>query len=704
MGARPALSLRGRTARGGPILSAVPGSVGREMTSLFDIPPITTAPDAPAESAPGRRVSEPRQPAARRTADDDRAEKLLEGLNGPQRAAVEHRGSPLLVVAGAGSGKTRVLTRRIAHLLATGSAEPGEILAITFTNKAAREMKDRVADLVGRRAGWMWVSTFHSMCVRILRAEAAQLGMKSTFTIYDQADSQRLTQMVGSGMHLDPKRYPARSLAAAISNLKNELIDAETAADRASNDQEKLVAQVYDGYQARLKQAAAFDFDDLIMQTVGLLQTYPAVAEHYRRRFRHVLVDEYQDTNHAQYMLVRELVGGSKDTREVRTADGELVRAAASDVPPAELVVVGDADQSIYAFRGATIRNIVEFERDYPDARTILLEQNYRSTQNILNAANSVIARDPHRRAKNLWTAEGNGVPIIGYVGDNEHDEAQFVGREIDALMDAGDATYGDVAVFYRTNAASRALEDVFVRTGMPYRIVGGVRFYERKEVKDALAYLRAIANPDDEVNLRRILNTPRRGIGDRAEAAVASFADRERIGFGDALQRIGEITDLAARSANSLGSFAELLAGLRVRGRLRPGAGGPAHGRAGAHRVPGRARGVRRPAGRIAAGEPRPARVRAARDHREPAGRRRSPADHPTAGEARHRAERATTRARVPAEQPISSRSSSRTPVSRTTTMSRRTRPTCSSPSSSSCRSSPTRTPCPTPPRVSSR
>jgi len=542
------------------------------MTSLFDLPPTATVPDRPrAGSSASARISGALS-AAHQQASDDRAQHrreqiaaLLEGLNPPQRAAVEHRGAPLLVVAGAGSGKTRVLTRRIAYLLAAGGAQPGEILAITFTNKAAREMKERVVDLVGRRAFAMWVSTFHSMCVRILRAEAAHLGMKSTFTIYDAADSQRLVQLVASGLNLDTKRHPARTLAAAISNLKNELIDAQAAAERAESEPEKIVAQVYNGYQARLKAASAFDFDDLIMQTVALLQAFPAVAEHYRRRFRHVLVDEYQDTNHAQYMLVRELVGGSHDTREIRTVDGDLVREAASDVPPAELVVVGDADQSIYAFRGATIRNITEFERDYPNARTIMLEQNYRSTQTILSAANAVISRDRHRRAKNLWTAEGNGTQIVGYVGDNEHDEAQFVGKEIDALVDAGEAKFGDVAVFYRTNAASRALEDVFVRTGMPYRIVGGVRFYERKEVKDALAYLRAIANPDDEVNLRRILNTPRRGIGDRAEAAVAVFAERERITFGDALQRIREIPGLAVRSANSLTSFGELLSGLRA-------------------------------------------------------------------------------------------------------------------------------------------
>lgn len=514
------------------------GSVSTVMTSLFDLPTFGLAePEPSAADLARQRVERARQ----------RAAELLEGLNPPQQAAVEHRGAPLLVVAGAGSGKTRVLTRRIAYLLAVGGAQPGEILAITFTNKAAREMKDRVFDLVGGRARSMWVSTFHSMCVRILRAEASHLGLKTTFTIYDQADSQRLAQLVANGLNIDGKKYPARMLAAGISNLKNELIDAETALERADSDQSKIVARVYEGYQDRLRSASALDFDDLIMQTVHLLQQYPAVAEHYRRRFRHVLVDEYQDTNHAQYLLVKALVGGGS-----------------GEVPAGELVVVGDADQSIYAFRGATIRNIEEFERDYPDARTVMLEQNYRSTQTILSAANSVIARNVGRKAKNLWSAQGNGTRIVGYVGDNEHDEAQFIGQEIDALVDKGEAVFGDVAVFYRTNAASRSLEDVLIRNGVPYRIVGGVRFYERKEVKDALAYLRAIANPDDEINLRRILNTPRRGIGDRAEATVSVFAERARIGFGEALQIIDDIPGLAARSANSLKSFAELLAGLR--------------------------------------------------------------------------------------------------------------------------------------------
>jgi DNA helicase-2/ATP-dependent DNA helicase PcrA len=515
------------------------------MNSLFSLPS-----DRPAGGVDG--------PA-------ERAAALLEGLNPAQRAAVEHRGAPLLVVAGAGSGKTRVLTRRIAHLLASQAAAPSEILAITFTNKAAAEMRERVAAAVGpRRAASMWVSTFHSMCVRILRAQAGELGMKSSFTIYDAADSQRLVQLVAGAADVDTRRFTPRLLAASISNLKNELVTPLEAVERAEHEAEKVVADVYVGYQARLRAAAAFDFDDLIMQTVALLQGFPAVAEHYRRRFRHVLVDEYQDTNHAQYTLVRELVGHAP----VVGGDDEGVEAGAEQapgLPAAELVVVGDADQSIYAFRGATIRNIQEFERDYPDARTILLEQNYRSTQTILSTANAVISRNVDRRAKNLWTDAGAGEQVVGYVGENEHDEARFVQREIDRLVDAGQTRYGDVAVFYRTNAASRALEDIFVRTGMPYRIVGGVRFYERKEVRDALAYLRAVANPADEVSLRRVLNTPRRGIGDRAEATVAVFGEQERIGFGAALERAGEIGLLAARSAKAIAGFVEMMTDLRA-------------------------------------------------------------------------------------------------------------------------------------------
>ncbi|SNR57706.1 DNA helicase PcrA [Blastococcus mobilis] len=468
-------------------------------------------------------------------------ERMLAGLNGPQRQAVVHEGGPLLIVAGAGSGKTRVLAHRIAYLLGARHTQPGEILAITFTNKAAGEMKERVAQLVGPRARAMWVSTFHSMCVRILRAEAAKLGLKSSFTIYDQGDSVRLMTMVARDLDLDAKRYPGRSLAAQVSNLKNELVDEEGYVPQTAP--EKVLAEAYKLYQQRLRQAHAMDFDDLIMNTVHLLQAFPDVAEHYRRRFRHVLVDEYQDTNHAQYVLVRELVG---------TGEGP--------VPPAELCVVGDADQSIYAFRGATIRNIDEFERDYPQATTILLEQNYRSTQRILKAANQVISRNTGRRPKNLWTDSGDGELIEGYVADNEHDEAAWVAEQIDALVDEGVVQPKDIAVFYRTNNASRVFEEVFIRVGMPYKVVGGVRFYERKEVRDALAYLKVVANPADVVSLRRIINTPKRGIGERAESCVESFADRERIAFASAVRRCAEVPDLATRSLKALQEFVALL------------------------------------------------------------------------------------------------------------------------------------------------
>ncbi len=476
------------------------------------------------------------------------AAKLLEGLNEPQRAAVVHSGSPLLIVAGAGSGKTRVLTHRIAYLLAERKVHPGEIIAITFTNKAAGEMKERVAALVGNRARLMWVSTFHSACVRILRAEHEHAGLKSSFSIYDADDSRRLMQLVARELDLDPKRYSARSLAAAVSNLKNELIDPETYTDRAKGPGERSIAEAYTLYQRRLGEAQALDFDDLIMTVVHLFQAFPAVAEKYRRRFRHVLVDEYQDTNHAQYTLVKELVG---DT--------------------GELCVVGDADQSIYAFRGATIRNILEFERDFPNARIILLEQNYRSTQTILSAANAVIDRNTERKPKRLWSEQGAGEQLVGYVADTEHAEAEWVGREIDRLADAGQARPGDVAVFYRTNAQSRVFEEVFIRIGLPYKVVGGVRFYERKEVRDALAYLRAVANPDDMVSIRRVLNTPRRGIGDRAEACVEALSSRDRIPFSDALRRAKEAPGISTRAANAIADFVGLLDELRELSRTAP-------------------------------------------------------------------------------------------------------------------------------------
>ncbi len=528
------------------------------------------------------RARQPR-PAARLTVDPD---TLLDELNPHQRIAVTHEGPPLLIVAGAGSGKTRVLTYRIAYLLAHRQVHPGEILAITFTNKAAGEMKERVEALVGPRARSMWVSTFHSMCVRILRAQANRIGLRSSFTIYDQGDSQRLMGLVLRELDIDLKRYPARSLVGQVSNLKNELVDPEDWAARASTYAEKVLAEAYTLYQRRLREANAFDFDDLIMTTVHLFQAFPDVAEYYRRRFRHVLVDEYQDTNHAQYVLVRELVGGA---RQRHTVDGDRVGAPAPEgaaaqgttpataaapavpaegtapVPPAELCVVGDADQSIYAFRGATIRNILEFERDYPNTTTVLLEQNYRSTQTILSAANAVISRNPNRRPKNLWSQAGAGEPVRGYVADNEHDEAAFVAGEIDRLGDTAEVRPADVAVFYRTNAQSRVFEEVFVRVGLPYRVVGGVRFYERREVRDLLAYLRVIANPADVVSLRRILNTPRRGIGERAEACVEALAVRDRITFAEALERCDTAPGINTRAITAIREFTTLMSGLRA-------------------------------------------------------------------------------------------------------------------------------------------
>lgn len=530
--------------------------------------PQTTAPQTtPAGRSLAEQAQQRADDQARRRADRDRqraeqVERLLDGLNPQQRAAVVHAGSPLLIVAGAGSGKTAVLTRRIAYLLAARDVSPGQILAITFTNKAAAEMRERVTGLVGPRAATMWVSTFHSSCVRILRMQAALLpGLNSNFSIYDADDSRRLLTMISRDLDIDTKKYSARLLATAISNLKNELIGPEQASADAESDESELpglVARVYTEYQRRLRAANALDFDDLIGETVALLQNHPQVAEYYRRRFRHVLVDEYQDTNHAQYVLVRELVGHHSAADDTEDA-----------VPPSELCVVGDADQSIYAFRGATIRNIEEFERDFPDAETILLEQNYRSTQNILSAANAVIARNEGRREKRLWTDSGEGDLIVGYVADNEHDEASFVAREIDRLVDQGEANYGDVAVFYRTNNNSRALEEIFIRMGLPYKVVGGVRFYERKEVRDIVAYLRVLENPDDAVSLRRILNTPRRGIGDRAEACVAVHAEQRGIGFAAALRDAaeGKVALLNTRAQRAIAGFLDLLEQIRAAG-----------------------------------------------------------------------------------------------------------------------------------------
>ena len=473
---------------------------------------------------------------------------LLEGLNPQQSEAVTHSGGPLLVVAGAGSGKTRVLTRRIAYLMSRRAVAPYQILAITFTNKAAGEMKERVADLVGPIAKSMWVSTFHSACVRILRQEATRLGYSNSFSIYDSADSQRLITIVAKELNLDPKRYPARQFQSMISNAKNELLGPQDYVNAASNQFEQVVADVYAVYQQRLMRANAMDFDDLILKTVEVLQRYPEAKARFRSRFRHVLVDEYQDTNHAQYILVKELVGSD--------VEGQ---------PPAELCVVGDADQSIYGFRGATIRNILQFELDYPKARTVLLEQNYRSTQNILNAANAVITKNESRKEKNLWSDAGSGAPLTGYVAESEHDEAIFIADEIRSLQREGVSTPGDTAIFYRTNAQSRVFEEVFMRNALPYKVVGGLRFYERREVKDLLAYLRVLANVEDEISLRRIINVPKRGIGDTSLDYVDEFARNNNISFWQGLLRCNEIASVPSRAAQAINEFTSMVSALAV-------------------------------------------------------------------------------------------------------------------------------------------
>ncbi|MDX6261947.1 MAG: ATP-dependent helicase UvrD/PcrA [Kribbellaceae bacterium] len=479
----------------------------------------------------------------------DRVERLVAGLNPPQRQAVEHGEGPLLVLAGAGSGKTRVLTHRIAYLLATGKARPGEILAITFTNKAAAEMRERVAGLIGRSVRAMWVTTFHSSCARMLRVDGERLGYSKGFTIYDQSDSLRMIKRCLAELGVDPKRYPPRAVQGKISGAKNQLIDPSGYSEMMVGGFEEVVAEAFPLYEKRMLEANAMDFDDLLVRTVNVLELFEDVRERWRRTFRHVLVDEYQDTNHAQYTLIRELCA----ELEPGPNDGPIS-------PPGELMVVGDSDQSIYAFRGATIRNILAFEEDFAGAETILLEQNYRSTQTILSAANAVISRNEGRMAKNLWSDQGQGEQIAVYVADNEHDEAQFVADEIDRLTDADGVKPSDVAVFYRTNAQSRVFEEVFIRTGHPYKVVGGVRFYERKEVRDALAYLRILTNPEDTVSLRRILNVPKRGIGERAEAAIEALALRDRITFSAALRRAHDAPAMASRSANAVQGFIDII------------------------------------------------------------------------------------------------------------------------------------------------
>ena len=472
---------------------------------------------------------------------------LLADLNPTQREAVAVTEGPVLVVAGAGSGKTRVLTYRIAHLVRDLQLSPYSILAITFTNKAAGEMKQRVGRLVGPVADDMWVSTFHSACVRILRREAPRLGYRSSFSIYDEADSARLIQQCVRDLDLDPKRFPPRSIRAAVSKAKNELIDYETFARNDAGFYHEKVSDVYRLYQQRLLEASALDFDDILTLTVEVFQAFPDVLAHYQERFRYVLVDEYQDTNHAQYVLVKLLAAEHRN-----------------------VCVVGDGDQSVYGFRGADMRNILEFEKDYPDARVILLEQNYRSSQTILDAANAVITNNRARKPKRLWTDSGPGEPIVTFEAEDEHEEAAFVAEEVGVLEDAG-VRPSSIAVFYRTNAQSRVIEELFVRFGIPYQVIGGPKYYDRREVRDTLAYLRALVNPADQVALKRIINVPKRAIGATSVGHVDRFAEAHGLTFMEALRRADEIAALTSRAQRSVTEFVVLLDHLHERAAAGP-------------------------------------------------------------------------------------------------------------------------------------
>ncbi|PZS23765.1 MAG: DNA helicase PcrA [Acidimicrobiales bacterium] len=473
-------------------------------------------------------------------ADRPNGAALLEGLNPAQHQAVLHGDGPLLVVAGAGSGKTRVLTHRIAHLIVERGVSPFAILAITFTNKAADEMRARVAALVGPVAARMWVATFHSACVRILRRHASVLGYRSSFSIYDQADAVRLTSYVLGDLDIDPKRFPPRAVHAIISGAKNQLVDFETWAERAANIYERRIGEVYREYQQRLLAASAMDFDDLLMVTVNLLQSNPEILQLYQERFAHILVDEYQDTNRAQNELVLLL--------------GQHHR---------NVCVVGDSDQSVYRFRGADMRNILDFEAAYPDATVVVLEQNYRSSQTILDAANSVIANNAMRKPKTLWTDQAGGELLCHYHAENERDEATWVTREVGNLHDQGVCRWGDVAVFYRTNAQSRVLEEELVRHDVPFKVVGGTRFYDRREIKDVLAYLRVLVNPDDVVSLKRIVNVPRRGVGTTSLARLDAWASHQRTGLAAALGE-AEAAGLSGKALTGVRGLVGLLAELR--------------------------------------------------------------------------------------------------------------------------------------------
>ena len=497
-------------------------------------------------------------------------QSLIKDLNPQQMEAVKYYGQALLIGAGAGSGKTRVLTRRIAWLLAHGFWA-SSILAITFTNKAAAEMRERLAALVGPEAEHMWISTFHSACVRILRRDGKEIGLTSGFSIYDTADCERLVKLISGDLNIDTKRYTPRMLLGKISDCKNSLTSwqdqlksvncdykpGQRGYQVSAGDVDELVAVVYAEYQHRLAMANAVDFDDLIMRTVELFQRCPQVSEYYRHKFRYVFVDEYQDTNHAQYVLVRELSGidsGEQPDPQMR---------GAGRVGPSWITVVGDSDQSIYAFRGADIRNIQDFEQDFPNAKTIMLEQNYRSTQTILDAANAVIAKNENRKPKKLWTALGEGDKIVGYAADNAQQEAGWIANEIARIHEEEGTAYRDIAIMYRANAQSRSLEEAMINANLPYQLVGGTKFYERREIKDALAYLQAIVNPADNVNVRRILNVPKRGLGVRAEGLIASYADAHDTTFFGAIEHMEQIEGMSARTTKPLGVFRDMMHGL---------------------------------------------------------------------------------------------------------------------------------------------
>lgn len=498
------------------------------------------------------------------------SQNLIKDLNPQQMEAVKYYGQALLIGAGAGSGKTRVLTRRIAWLLAHGFWA-SSILAITFTNKAAAEMRERLTALVGPEAEHMWISTFHSACVRILRRDGKEIGLTSGFSIYDTADCERLIKLISGDLNIDTKRYTPRMLLGKISDCKNSLTSwqdqlksvncdykpGQRGYQVSAGDVDELVAVVYAEYQHRLAMANAVDFDDLIMRTVELFQRCPQVSEYYRHKFRYIFVDEYQDTNHAQYVLVRELSGidsGEEPDQHMR---------GAGRVGPSWITVVGDSDQSIYAFRGADIRNIQDFEQDFPNAKTIMLEQNYRSTQTILDAANAVIARNENRKPKKLWTALGEGDKIVGYAADNAQQEAGWIANEIAQIHEEEGVAYRDIAIMYRANAQSRSLEEAMINANLPYQLVGGTKFYERREIKDALAYLQAIVNPADNVNVRRILNVPKRGLGVRAEGLIASYADAHDTTFFGAIEHMEQIEGMSARTSKPLGVFRDMMHGL---------------------------------------------------------------------------------------------------------------------------------------------